>query len=77
MSTDTLEKNDTKVIHTNDGDHDKFSHYCDKADIEKAILDGIPCTALCGKKWLPNSDPQKYPVCPECNDIMDKAFPQN
>jgi len=27
--------------------------------------------ALCGKVWIPNRDPQKFPVCPECQEIYD------
>jgi hypothetical protein len=28
--------------------------------------------ALCGKKWLPGRDPQKFPVCPDCKKIYDR-----
>ncbi|WP_233548735.1 DUF3039 domain-containing protein [Galactobacter valiniphilus] len=55
------------------GDHDLFAHYARKTDIEAAILDGVPCTALCGKTWLPNRDPQRFPVCPTCQDIYDNV----
>ena len=27
--------------------------------------------ALCGKIWVPNRDPQKFPVCPICKEIYD------
>jgi hypothetical protein len=57
------------------GDHDLFAHYVTKPDLERAILDGISCRALCGKKWLPTRDAQKFPKCPECKDIFD-SFPE-
>ena len=25
--------------------------------------------ALCGKVWIPNRDPSRYPVCPTCKEI--------
>lgn len=54
---------------TDDGDHDTFRHYVRAVELDRAILDGIPCTALCGKKWLPTKDHTKYPTCPECKKI--------
>lgn len=72
MGTDVLEdvKEDIK-INTSDGEHDLFSHFVRKADILKARIDGIPCTALCGKKWLPTRDEENYPVCPDCKQIWE------
>lgn len=60
-----------KKISTGDGDHDLFAHYISKVAMEKAMLDGIPATALCGKKWLPSRDAQRYPVCVECKDVYE------
>ena len=42
-----------------------------KADMTKAMVTGEPCTALCGKKWVPSRAPEKYPVCPDCKKIYD------
>ena len=53
-----------------DGDHDRFSHYVRKEDIMRANIEGVPVMALCGKVWIPNRDPQKYPVCKTCEEIM-------
>lgn len=58
---------------TEPGDHDKFSHYVRKEAILAANIEGVPAKALCGKEWIPNSDPQKYPVCPTCKDIFESA----
>lgn len=52
-----------------DGDHDRFAHYVRKADIVRANVEGVPVVALCGKKWIPNRDPDRYPVCPTCKEI--------
>jgi len=51
---------------TADGDHDRFSHYAPKADVARAYAMGEPITALCGKRWVPSRDPERYPICPDC-----------
>lgn len=71
---DTLE--DLSVIEdlkidTDNGDHDKFSHYVRKEDIVESSLNGTAVIALCGKVWTPNDRPDKFPVCPECKDIYE------
>lgn len=57
-----------------DGDHDRFAHYCKKADIVRAHVTGEAITALCGKKWVPTRDPSRYPVCPTCKELMDAGY---
>jgi hypothetical protein len=51
-------------------DEPKNSHYVKKEDIMRSAIDGVPATALCGKKWMPNRDPEKYPICPRCEELM-------
>jgi hypothetical protein len=53
-----------------DGGHDRFSHYVRKADIVRSNIEGVPVVALCGKRWIPNRDPDRYPVCPTCKELM-------
>jgi hypothetical protein len=68
-STDT----DIRVepVLTDDGDHERFSHYADRDKITEAMVAGTPVVALCGKVWVPSRDPKKYPVCPECKRLFD------
>ena len=54
------------------GDHDRFSHYVRKDRILPSAVEGTPVIALCGKKWVPTRDPERYPVCPECKEIFEK-----
>ena len=70
MSAEVLEKPDTHVTN-DDGDHERLSHYVHKADWERAYLDGATVTAQCGKQWNPHRDPGKYPVCPDCREVVD------
>ena len=51
-------------------DDDRYSHYVRKEDIMRSAVDGVPVKALCGKTWLPGKDPEKFPVCPQCKDMM-------
>jgi hypothetical protein len=54
-----------------DGDHERMSHYVTKDAQEAAWLTGEPTVALCGKVWLPTRDGQKFPLCPECEELME------
>ncbi len=57
-----------EISRTDDGDHDRFAHYCRKEDIVRAAVTGEAITALCGKKWVPSRDPERYPLCPTCKE---------
>jgi Protein of unknown function (DUF3039) len=72
-STHTDTRTDTRVdpVVTEDGDHERFSHYADRDKITEAMVTGTPVVALCGKVWVPSRDPKKYPVCPECKRLYD------
>jgi hypothetical protein len=59
---------------TDDGDHDRFSHYVRKADAARAAVEGTPVVALCGKVWVPSRDPDKYPVCKTCAEIREQLL---
>jgi hypothetical protein len=60
---------------TDDGDHERFAHYVQKDKIVESAVTGTPVVALCGKVWVPNRDPQKFPVCPDCKRILDEYWP--
>ena len=61
----------TTVESVEPGDHERYSHYVRKEKIVESAVMGNPVVALCGKVWVPNRDPQKFPVCPECQEIYD------
>jgi hypothetical protein len=58
------------------GDHERFSHYVRKEKIVESPVMGPPVIALCGKVWVPGRDPQKFPVCPMCQEIYDGLRPE-
>jgi hypothetical protein len=51
------------------GDHERFAHYVKKEKIVESAVTGKPVTALCGKRWIPNRDPKRFPICPTCKEI--------
>lgn len=73
--TGTATEQEPRTDHRLDeGDHDRFAHYCRKADIVRAHVTGEAIVALCGKKWVPTRDPSRYPVCPTCKELKDAGF---
>ncbi len=72
-STDTIE--DRRTVPTDEGDHERFSHFVDKHKLTEAMVMGTPVVALCGKVWVPSRAPEKFPVCPTCQEIWDTMKP--
>ncbi|WNB86670.1 DUF3039 domain-containing protein [Cellulomonas sp. ATA003] len=57
------------------GDRERFAHYVRKEKILDSALSGKPVIALCGKVWVPGRDPNKFPVCPICQEIYNGLRP--
>lgn len=68
--TDLLEREETQL--QEDGDHERFSHYVRKEKVVESAVTGKPVLALCGKKWVPNRDPERFPICPTCKELHGK-----
>jgi hypothetical protein len=66
-STDTIE--DRRTVPTDEG------HYVEKDKLTEAMVMGTPVVALCGKVWVPSRAPEKFPVCPTCQEIWDEMKP--
>jgi hypothetical protein len=77
--TDTLDRELEELLEQETiepGDHERFSHYVKKDKILESAISGKPVKALCGKKWLPGRDPEKFPVCPDCKRIYENMKPE-
>lgn len=70
LGTSTLEDTRTDP-QTDDGDDERYSHYVKKDKLMSSMVEGSPMTALCGKVWVPSRDPEKFPLCPKCKELMD------
>ncbi|SEJ31808.1 Protein of unknown function [Demequina mangrovi] len=71
--TSTIERTDTQEL-VEPGDAERFAHYVKKEKILESAMSGEPVIALCGKVWVPGRDPNRFPVCPACKEILDAAF---
>ena len=45
------------------GEDDGYAHYARKEEIARAAVLGGTITALCGHRFSPVRDPQRFPVC--------------
>ena len=62
---------DEEIQNLEPGDHERNSHYVRKEKIVESAVLGTPVHALCGKIWVPGRDPEKFPVCPICQEIYN------
>lgn len=69
MSPDVVEEE--RTVPTDEGDHERFSHYVPKDKLTEAMVMGTPVVALCGKVWVPSRTPESFPVCPACKEVWE------
>jgi Protein of unknown function (DUF3039) len=65
---------------TTDGDTGgpgDVAHYARKEDITRAAIEGGLVIALCGVKFQPVRDPQRFPVCRPCARLLDQLDQRN
>jgi hypothetical protein len=74
-AVDERVREDERTVPTDEGDHERFSHYVEKDKLTEAMVMGTPVVALCGKVWVPSRAPEKFPVCPDCKDVWEKMKP--
>ena len=60
--TETIE--DRRTVPTDEGDHERFSHYVPKDKLTEAMVMGTPVIALCGKVWVPSPVAGEVPGLP-------------
>ncbi len=67
-----------------DGDHERMAHIVlegfkpEDGDVipvgptvVEGMVNGTAVRALCGKVWVPNRNPRRYPLCPTCKEIAE------
>ena len=70
-AVDTDVRHEERTVPTDQGDHERFSHFVPKDKLTEAMVMGTPVVALCGKVWVPSRAGDKFPVCPECKEIWE------
>lgn len=65
---------ETETFHVDPGDHERLTHIVmPKSAVAEAYITGTPVRALCGWAWVPTKDPERFPICPECREILNTA----
>jgi hypothetical protein len=60
---------DLSLPESDTGDGDGYAHYARKEEITRAAIEGGTIVALCGHRFSPVRDPQRFPVCPRCKEL--------
>jgi hypothetical protein len=74
-TTTTLERPE---LQRGDGDGEHRTHIVRRPEdresaeawVTEARVMGFEVEALCGFTWIPARDPQRYPVCEACKDVL-------
>lgn len=70
----SIETDERTTPSTGDGDHDRFTHYVSRRELDLFRRTGRPVTALCGKRWRPDGDPSRYPMCGTCAEMASERL---
>lgn len=73
MMIDVIQKINPKSVADN-FEEKKFAHYAEKTAVTEGYVLGTLVTALCGKLFVPSRDPENFPICSECKDILESLF---
>ena len=49
------------------------AHIVTQHDLIHSQVTGEAIRALCGKMWVPRRDPDSYPICQACVDVLNAA----
>jgi hypothetical protein len=67
----TMSSTETRPVDSDadTGEDDGYAHYARKDEITRAAIEGGTVVALCGRRFPPIRDPQRFPVCPKCKEL--------
>lgn len=68
MATETLER----PAPTDVDDDQRLTHIVTNEAWELGYLYGQEVEALCGYRWVPSRDPERYPVCQPCVEVAEQ-----
>lgn len=58
-------------VRLTDGDEsDDHSHIGRAADVNRGYITGEPIEALCGRRFVPHRDPEQFPLCARCAEVL-------
>jgi hypothetical protein len=63
-------RTDPEVVEETELEEPDATHIVLADQLALARLTGEPVEALCGKIWVPRRNPDDFPLCQACQDIM-------
>lgn len=66
---DIIERPDTRPSDP-ELEEGKVAHIIRKDDQMRGYVMGEEVTALCGARFIPTRDPERYPVCEACKQVL-------
>jgi hypothetical protein len=51
-----------------------LAHIVPKDDIMNGYINGVPVLALCGVRFIPTRDPNKFPLCQGCKERIGELL---
>lgn len=64
------------VVEAQEGDESPdAAHIVTQQDLMHSQITGQAIRALCGKMWVPKRNPDDFPLCQACVDILNAAGP--
>lgn len=50
------------------------SHIVSKDDVMNGYINGAVVVALCGHRFIPTRDPNNFPLCQACKDVVQNMI---
>lgn len=66
--------NATTLEESLDADVPNLAHYAEASAVTEGYILGKAVLAICGAIFVPSRDPLKYPICPNCKELLDTLF---
>jgi hypothetical protein len=60
---------------TEEDDDPEAAHIVTQKDLIHSQLTGRAIQALCGKWWVPRRNPDDYPLCQACVEVLNRLGP--
>lgn len=74
LDSDTLEELVNNLDDEFEFSEPKVAHILDKDDVMRGYIFGEVVTAICGYRFIPTRDPNLFPLCQKCKELMPSYF---
>lgn len=74
LDSDTLEELIQNFDNEFEFEEPKVAHILEKDHVMRGYILGEVVTALCGHKFIPTRDPNLFPLCQKCKEILNSMI---